>query len=239
MIIDVYACVIQSNKCTAQRSTILLAVSNYALEYRRFYLPPRRFRFALACVAESLVHSSQKLSRRLTFNDVYACFFFLEIFREFEAESGRLRRTASTRARLEEWPIPDTRVDLTLLYLINYSVRYPILQFVPSHIPSPRLSAPPFLDVARRRLRDLWNPFFFFFFFSFSRSTNRPSIESRVCAICVNVNRDTSSIYSTKSKVYLKIDARRIVNERREREGENGTSFSVDLLKKKKDTNDW
>lgn len=30
MIIDVYACVIQSNKCTAQRSTILL--SNYALE---------------------------------------------------------------------------------------------------------------------------------------------------------------------------------------------------------------
>lgn len=235
MIIDVYACVIQSNKCTAQRSTILLAVSNYALEYRRFYLPPRRFRFALACVAESLVDSSQKLSRRLTFNDVYACFFFLEIFREFEAESGRLRRTASTRARLEEWPIPDTRVDLTLLYLINYSVRYPILQFVPSHIPSPRLSAPPFLDVARRRLRDLWNPFFFFFL-PFSRSTNRPSIESRVCAICVNVNRDRSSIYSTKSKVYLKIDARRIVNERRER-GRKWNEFGR-FIKKKKDTND-
>lgn len=39
--------------------------------------------------------------------------------------------------RLEEWSIPDTRVDLTLLYLINYSVRYPILQFVPSHTSSP------------------------------------------------------------------------------------------------------
>lgn len=168
-------------------------------------------------------------------NDVYEVFFFLEIFREFEAESGRLRRTASTRARLEEWPIPDTRVDLTLLYLINYSVRYPILQFVPSHIPSPRLSAPPFLDVARRRLRDLWNPFFFFFL-PFSRSTNRPSIESRVCAICVNVNRDRSSIYSTKSKVYLKIDARRIVNERRER-GRKWNEFGR-FIKKKKDTND-
>lgn len=28
--------------------------------------------------------------------------------------------------------MPDTRVDLTLLYLINYSARQPILQFVPS-----------------------------------------------------------------------------------------------------------
>lgn len=39
--------------------------------------------------------------------------------------------------------MPDTRVDLTLLYLINYSVRYPILQFVPSRTPVPPWTVPP------------------------------------------------------------------------------------------------
>lgn len=123
------------------------------------------------------------------------CSFFSDI-RESEAESGRLRRELD--GRLKEWPIPDTRVDLTLLYLINYSVRYPILQFVPSHI----FSSPLHTAVPQRCSspppRSTESLFFFLF-----RSTNRRSIESRVCAICVNVNRNRSSIYLAKNKVYL------------------------------------
>lgn len=123
------------------------------------------------------------------------CVFFFLGYSRVRSGIG-LRRELD--GRLEEWPIPDTRVDLTLLYLINYSVRYPILQFVPSHI----FSSPLHTAVPQRCSspppRSTESLFFFLF-----RSTNRRSIESRVCAICVNVNRNRSSIYLAKNKVYL------------------------------------
>lgn len=93
--------------------------------------------------------------------NVYMCVCVCVLFSDIpRVRIGTASRTAWTRARLEEWPIPDTRVDLTLLYLINYSVRYPILQFVPSHTFSSPLhtAVPQCCSSPPPR-----NPFFFFF----------------------------------------------------------------------------
>lgn len=134
----------------------------------------------------SLKSVSLCLERKIIEANVYRRFFSPGIPRVRSASGGL------EDGRLEEWSIPDTRVDLTLLYLINYSVRYPILQFVPSHT----ISTPPFLNVARRRLRprprptESPSPSFSF------RSTNRRSIDTSCqCKSIVYLSFKKNEVY--------------------------------------------
>lgn len=144
--------------------------------YHALHLP-RSLKSVSLCLERKIIEANVYRRRALFFSG-------------YSASSKRVRGLED--GRLEEWSIPDTRVDLTLLYLINYSVRYPILQFVPSHT----ISTPPFLNVARRRLRprprptESPSPSFSF------RSTNRRSIDTSCqCKSIVYLSFKKNEVY--------------------------------------------